>query len=65
MARNKQPHYHRITFLFTTTDGGTLTDEMLVQRFQQLLANADIAVVPKTIEVEENTVEAGDPVDLV
>jgi len=60
---NKQPFYHEVQVLFTTTSGKYLTKQqkekiaVLVQSFKGILKGS--------VEIDENEPEPGDPADLL
>ena len=59
---NKQPFYHRVTVLFTCT--APLTEKEFLALLRVQLRSSGV-YVPKSLEAEEFSAEAGDPADLI
>lgn len=62
---NKQPYYHDIQILFTTTTG--MVSEELARDLKAVVLKhrRELDIVEGTIEVMESGPEAGDPHDLM
>lgn len=62
-SRNKQPWYHEVELLFTTTDGRYLSAKQ-INEIKAIVYKAK-GVVEGTVEVMETEADPGDPADLM
>jgi len=63
---NKQPWYHEIEILYTTTTGRCLNERQRERIKQAICSSAGRgAVLPGSVEFNEAEPEPGDPADLM